>query len=370
MRASRAATFASASASRAQCSSRPASSSASGTSAVMLPKSSSAPLPASGASCGGSGSPGAWPSPVATGGRRVVCRRSISARRPVPKPSSVFSSIPYCSASALVSVGPETWPRSTRIWPSRLPVVCCAASASSSSSSVRKPFSTRSAPSGRHGCAAVTSSLSASRQPSLSPSWLPEAVIEAASDAGQADFLAPLAGEEVDPVDEAHPVAARAHDERARPGAVGEELDAAQEVAVRDAGRGDDRLSGRQVVEREDAVHVLDPLLARPFDLAPGRRPELCLDLAAEAAQRGGRHDGLARAADPDREMVVRATDRGRDRGGDVAVLDELDAGAGGSDVLDQVVVARAVEDDRRDVVRAPPEGLGDRADVVPDRPQ
>src|ERR671936_1800610 len=61
--------------------------------------------------------------------------------------------------------------------------------------------------------------------------------------AEEADFLAPLAGEEVDPVDEAHPIAARAHDERARPGAVGEELHAAEEVAVRDAGRGHDRLA-------------------------------------------------------------------------------------------------------------------------------
>src|SRR5689334_22422103 len=81
-----------------------------------------------------------------------------------------------------------------------------------------------------------------------------------ASDAGQANFLAPLAGEEVDPVDEAHPVAARAHDERAGAGAVGEELHAAQEIAVRDACRGDDRLARGEVVEREDAVHVLDAL--------------------------------------------------------------------------------------------------------------
>src|SRR5205085_11090419 len=158
-------------------------------------------------------------------------------------------------------------------------------------------------------------------------------------DARKANFLAPLAGEEVDPVHEAHPVAAGAHDERARPRAVGEELHAAQEVAVRDTRRGHDRLAGREVVEREDAVHVLDALGAGALDLRPRRRPELRLELAAETAERGGRDDGLPRAADADREVVVRAADRGRDRGRDVAVLDELDARARGADLLDQVVV-------------------------------
>jgi hypothetical protein len=44
----------------------------------------------------------------------------------------------------------------------------------------------------------------------------------------QPHFLAPLAREEVDAVDEAHPVAARAHEQRLRARAVGEETDAAQ----------------------------------------------------------------------------------------------------------------------------------------------
>src|SRR5919201_236604 len=122
------------------------------------------------------GSEPAGASPAATGGRRVECRRSISARRPVPKPSSVLSSMPYCSARAFVSAGPETWPRSMRIWPRRLPVICCAARASSSSSAVSSPFSTRSAPSGRHGtCAAVTDGISAGRLPGLSPFAAPGA---------------------------------------------------------------------------------------------------------------------------------------------------------------------------------------------------
>src|SRR3954463_4300043 len=167
----------------------------------------------------------------------------------------------------------------------------------------------------------------------------------------QPDFLAPVAREEVDPVDEAHPVAARAHDERVRPGGVAEEADAAQQVAVRHARRDDDHLLRREVVGREDALDVLDPVLARLLDLGPPRRPQLRLQLAAEAAQPRGGGDGLPRAADPDREVVVRAAHGRADRRGDVAVLDQLDARARGTDLLDQVVMARTVEHDRGHVV-------------------
>ena len=92
----------------------------------------------------------------------------------------------------------------------------------------------------------------------------------------------------------------------------------------------------------EDTVDVVDPVLGRGLDLGAGGRPELGLQLAAEAAERRGGEDGLPRAADPDREVVVRAADRGGDRRGHVAVLDQLDPGAGAADLLDQVVVARA----------------------------
>src|SRR5215216_3216676 len=105
----------------------------------------------------------------------------------------------------------------------------------------------------------------------------------------QAHFLAALAGKEVDAVDEPHPVAARAHDERVRPGGVGEVADAAQELAVRDASRDDDHLLRREIVDREDAVDVLDPVRTRRLDLSAARRPQLRLELAAETAERRGR---------------------------------------------------------------------------------
>ena len=69
-------------------------------------------------------------------------------------------------------------------------------------------------------------------------------------------------------------------------------------------------------------------------------------------------------------EVVVRAADRGRDRGRHGAVLDQLDPGAGGANLLDQVVVAGTVEDDRRHVAGVAAVRLGDRLDVLADRPQ
>ena len=49
--------------------------------------------------------------------------------------------------------------------------------------------------------------------------------------------------------------------------AVGEEADAAQQVAVRDAGRGDDDVARREILGREDAPVVVDPELAQLVDL-------------------------------------------------------------------------------------------------------
>src|SRR5581483_10537058 len=155
--------------------------------------------------------------------------------------------------------------------------------------------------------------------------------------------LAPLAREEVDPVHEAHPVAARAHEQRVRPRAVREEAHAVQQVAVGDARGGDDDLARREILGAEHAPVVIDAALPQLVDLSPRRRPELRLQLTAEAAQRGSREHGLPRAADADGEMVVRPADGGRDRGGHVAVLDELDARACRADLLDQVVMARMI---------------------------
>src|SRR6267378_6145914 len=117
----------------------------------------------------------------------------------------------------------------------------------------------------------------------------------------QPDFLAAVTREEMDAVDEAHPVAAGAHDERVRAGRVAEEAHAAQEVAVGDAGGRHDHLLRRKVVDREDALDVLDPVLLGLFDLGAARRPQLRLQLAAETTQRRCCQHRLPGSADTDR---------------------------------------------------------------------
>src|SRR2546430_2431198 len=96
-------------------------------------------------------------------------------------------------------------------------------------------------------------------------------------EAEQPHFLPPLTGEEMDSVDEAHPVAPGAHQQRVRPRAVGEEANAAQEVAVRHTRRGHDHLTRCEVFRGVDPRVVLDPDLAQLVDLAARRRPELRL---------------------------------------------------------------------------------------------
>src|SRR3954463_304202 len=100
--------------------------------------------------------------------------------------------------------------------------------------------------------------------------------------------------------------------------AVGKEAHAAQEVAVRDAGRRDDDLARREILGPEDTGVVVDAELTQLVDLGARRRPELRLQLAAEAAKRGGGGDRLARAADTDSQVVVRAADRSGDGRRDV----------------------------------------------------
>ena len=58
----------------------------------------------------------------------------------------------------------------------------------------------------------------------------------------------------------------------------------------------------------------------------------------------------FGRAADAHHRMDAGARHGARDRRRQVAVADELDPGAGGADLGDEVVVAGTLEDDDRDV--------------------
>src|SRR5256885_17007122 len=77
----------------------------------------------------------------------------------------------------------------------------------------------------------------------------------------QPDFLTSVTREEVDPIHEAHPVAARAHDEGVGARRVAEEADAAQEIAARDPGRDHDHLLRTADVGGGNTLDVPEPVL-------------------------------------------------------------------------------------------------------------
>ena len=81
-------------------------------------------------------------------------------------------------------------------------------------------------------------------------------------------------------------------------------------------------------------------------------RPEPSLDAAADALERGRRDHALGRAADAVEHVDARAGLRGRDRGRDVAVPDQLHARAGLAELGDQLLVAVALEHDDVDLAR------------------
>ena len=88
---------------------------------------------------------------------------------------------------------------------------------------------------------------------------------------------------------------------------------------------------------------------ALPLVVVP--RPQLPLHRAAEALDRGSGDHALRRSADAHEEVDAGARLRGRDRGRDVAVADEVHARSGLAELGDEVVVAVALEDDDREVV-------------------
>src|SRR5581483_1215208 len=150
-----------------------------------------------------------------------------------------------------------------------------------------------------------------------------------------------------------------AHDEGFGGGAAGVVVDALEELAVRDAGGGEEGVvGGAEIVGGEDLLEVValvDGGLA--LLVVPGPQP--ALHLAAHALQGGGGDDAFGRAADAEEDVGARLRPRRGDGAGDVAVGDQPDAGPGGSDLADQVFVPITVEDDGGDVAHVAAQRLG-----------
>ena len=150
--------------------------------------------------------------------------------------------------------------------------------------------------------------------------------------------------------------------------AVGQEANAAEDVTVGHAGRGDDDFPGRELVRREDLVHVVDPVLPRSVDLAARRRPELSLELPSEASQSSCGEQRLASTSDADGRwsFVPRMA----------AVIEAVTSPSWISLMRAPEALISSMRSWWRgrsrtivgDVLRVAPEGFGDDAHVVSDR--
>ena len=144
-------------------------------------------------------------------------------------------------------------------------------------------------------------------------------------------------------------------------------LHAAQQLAVGDAGGDEEDVTAHEVVDVQHAVEVV-PGVEGLLPLVVVLRPELALQRTAHALERAGGDDPLRRATDAQEQVDAGALPGGGDRAGDVAVGDELDAGAGLADLVDELLVPGAVEDADGDVAEGALLGLGDALDVLGDR--
>src|SRR5207247_2055550 len=118
--------------------------------------------------------------------------------------------------------------------------------------------------------------------------------------------------------------------------AAAEELDAAQEGAVGDAGGGEHHVALREILEAVDAVVVLHAHLLGAPALVVVAVAEDALHVAAHAAERGRGEHALGGAADAEEDVDAGVGLARGDGGGDVAVGDEADARAGLAHLPDQ----------------------------------
>ncbi len=121
----------------------------------------------------------------------------------------------------------------------------------------------------------------------------------------------------------AHGAGAGAHHQRLGGGTVAAVANALEDVAVGDAGGGEeDVLAGAEVVGGEHAVEVVAGV-DRRLALTVIARPEAAEQLPTHRLQGGGGEHALGRAADPPEQIHGRAFADREQGSGDVAVADQ-----------------------------------------------
>src|SRR5690606_17240335 len=148
-----------------------------------------------------------------------------------------------------------------------------------------------------------------------------------------------------------------------------EERHAAQEVAVGDAAGAEHYgLTGSQILGAVNPIDGTTLLFEAPLLLCVARF-EATVDLTTQALQGGGREAALGCATGAHDGGDVSPAHRRGERGDHVTIADQLDAGPGVSDLLDQLRVPLTVEDHDGQVVDVTVEGQRDAAKVGGHRP-
>ena len=161
-------------------------------------------------------------------------------------------------------------------------------------------------------------------------------------------------------LDGADRAAARSHGQRLGDRQVRRVPDPAQHLAVGDAGGDEVRVvAADQVRGGEHPVQVVAEASGL-VGLRVVARRQPAVDRAAQAADGAGGDDALRGAADPDQQVDLGLGLHRHQRAGDVAVDQELDPGADGADLADQVGVPGPVQQRNGDIGDADPARPGD----------
>src|SRR5918911_1577123 len=164
-----------------------------------------------------------------------------------------------------------------------------------------------------------------------------------------------------------------------RPFAGPEEAYAAQERPVGDARGGeDDSLAGGEIVRVVNLVWIVDAHLVQPFDdlLACGHfvlidaealrvKDQAGLNLSVQALHGRRRQNAFGRASDAHQRVNFFSRDGRRDARRKVAIADQAYARARFAHLADQLLVARAVQDDDGQIFHVAPKAARDVLQVV-----
>src|ERR1700683_1988002 len=161
-------------------------------------------------------------------------------------------------------------------------------------------------------------------------------------------------------VDEADLAVVVCKDQGMGPSAFAEEAHAAEQSAAGDAStRENNFISGREIFGGVDALSVFDAHLGEALVVLGLGRYQARENLAVQAAQSSGGENAFWRSTGAHDGVDAGANYCGADSGGEVAVGDEPDASASGSNPIDQFFMARAVEHDDDKVFDFAVEALG-----------